>query len=176
MNSRDSAYDEAEQLRRAIEESKKDSSAAGAPGARKGKRSRSESEGLEAPPVRNPHVLADSTCSEANNPKRRRTESGSSSNQSRNRPQAGSEEEDVKEEKPKNIRGAAARNHKAKQERERVASRDAERNDKAGKRKVRSEKRKSDGTHHPPQRDFPKCANYDHSQRVRSVPGTCQQA
>ena len=45
MNSRDSAYDEAEQLRRAIEESKKE---AGAPGTdtsvRKGKRSRSESE------------------------------------------------------------------------------------------------------------------------------------
>lgn len=45
MNSRDSAYDEAEQLRRAIEESKKE---AGAPStdasARKGKRSRSESE------------------------------------------------------------------------------------------------------------------------------------
>ncbi len=45
MNSRDSAYDEAEQLRRAIEESKKE---VGAPStdasARKGKRSRSESE------------------------------------------------------------------------------------------------------------------------------------
>ena len=41
MNSRDSAYDEAEQLRRAIEESKKESMVAGT---RKGKRSRSESE------------------------------------------------------------------------------------------------------------------------------------
>ena len=43
MNSRDSAYDEAEQLRRAIEESKKDS-VAKTNGTRKGKRSRSESE------------------------------------------------------------------------------------------------------------------------------------
>ena len=45
MNSRDSAYDEAEQLRRAIEESKRESAAAiNAAGSRKGKRSRSASE------------------------------------------------------------------------------------------------------------------------------------
>ena len=45
MNSRDSAYDEAEQLRRAIEESKREVSAASTEaGARKGKRSRSDSE------------------------------------------------------------------------------------------------------------------------------------
>ena len=43
MNSRESAYDEAEQLRRAIEASKKDSMAKSANGTRKGKRSRSES-------------------------------------------------------------------------------------------------------------------------------------
>lgn len=45
MNSRDAAYDEAEQLRRAIEESKKEG---GAPsvenGSRRNKRSRSDSE------------------------------------------------------------------------------------------------------------------------------------
>jgi len=45
MNSRDSAYDEAEQLRRAIEESKKEVGAtSGETSARKGKRSRSDSE------------------------------------------------------------------------------------------------------------------------------------
>lgn len=45
MNSRDSAYDEAEQLRRAIEESKREVEAAkGQIGERKGKRSRSDSE------------------------------------------------------------------------------------------------------------------------------------
>ena len=45
MNSRDSAYDEAEQLRRAIEESKKEVGAtSGEISARKGKRGRSESE------------------------------------------------------------------------------------------------------------------------------------
>lgn len=45
MNSRDSAYDEAEQLRQAIEESKREVSAAGTEaGARRGKRSRSDSE------------------------------------------------------------------------------------------------------------------------------------
>ena len=45
MNSRDSAYDEAEQLRRAIEESKKEAGATSTDtSARKGKRSRSESE------------------------------------------------------------------------------------------------------------------------------------
>ena len=45
MNSRDSAYDEAEQLRRAIEESKKEAGATSTEtGGRKGKRSRSESE------------------------------------------------------------------------------------------------------------------------------------
>ena len=42
MNSRESAYDEAEQLRRAIEESKKDVGAE--EGTRRGKRSRSDSE------------------------------------------------------------------------------------------------------------------------------------
>lgn len=45
MNSRDSAYDEAEQLRRAIEESKKEVETTKADlGVRKGKRSRSDSE------------------------------------------------------------------------------------------------------------------------------------
>lgn len=44
MNSRDSAYDEAEQLRRAIEESKKESEPVGIASSRRGKRSRSESE------------------------------------------------------------------------------------------------------------------------------------
>ena len=43
MNSRDSAYDEAEQLRRAIEESKRDSMIK-TNGQRKGKRSRNDSE------------------------------------------------------------------------------------------------------------------------------------
>ena len=46
MNSRDSAYDEAEQLRMAIEESKKDSIAKPIP-TRKAKRGRSESEEYE---------------------------------------------------------------------------------------------------------------------------------
>lgn len=48
MNSRDSAYDEAEQLRRAIEESKKDSIVK-PEGTRKGKRSRDDSEEYVVP-------------------------------------------------------------------------------------------------------------------------------
>lgn len=45
MNSRDAAYDEAEQIRRAIEESRKDGDAPGTSvSTRRGKRSRSESE------------------------------------------------------------------------------------------------------------------------------------
>ena len=44
MNSRDSAYDEAEQLRRAIEESKKEVKNTNSELGRKGKRSRSDSE------------------------------------------------------------------------------------------------------------------------------------
>ena len=44
MNSRDSAYDEAEQLRRAIEESKKEVTVPNSEFGRKGKRSRSDSE------------------------------------------------------------------------------------------------------------------------------------
>ena len=45
MNSRDAAYDEAEQLRRAIEESKKEGEAPSASvSTRRGKRSRSDSE------------------------------------------------------------------------------------------------------------------------------------
>lgn len=44
MNSRDSAYYEAEQIRRAIEESKKEGGTAVATGSRGGKRSRDESD------------------------------------------------------------------------------------------------------------------------------------
>lgn len=44
MNSRDAAYYEAEQLRRAIEESKKDGATIAGSDSRKGKRSRDESD------------------------------------------------------------------------------------------------------------------------------------
>jgi gas vesicle protein len=44
MNSRDAAYDEEEQIRRAIEESKEDNQGDGEEGSRRSKRSRSDSE------------------------------------------------------------------------------------------------------------------------------------
>ncbi|KAG8525866.1 uncharacterized protein KY384_000626 [Bacidia gigantensis] len=125
MNSRDSAYDEAEHLRRAIEESKKDSLAK-TNGTRKGKRGRSESEGLE-----------DST-------KRRRTASGSTSSQSKQRlPGDISDDEAEKLEALKSIRGATARNHRSKEVRGKEAGRERERTE-GSKEKHSNQKRKID--------------------------------
>ncbi|MCJ1276629.1 hypothetical protein MMC21_004435 [Puttea exsequens] len=117
MNSRDAAYEE-EQLRLAIEESKREGGHSA--GTRKGKRGRSESE------------------ERTEDTKRQRTTSGSASSNSRNknRPQAAdSEGEAEKSEKPKNIRGAAARNHQAKEARDREAQLEKERLEGARKRR-----------------------------------------
>lgn len=136
MNSRDAAYEE-EQLRRAIEESKREGGAPFATtGRRKGKRSRSESE------ERN------------ENAKRQRTASGSASSASQSksrRRDADSENEIEKPEKTKNIRGAAARNHRNKEVRDREAQREKERADAFGGRKGRAERRRGDESDPSPQ-------------------------
>lgn len=136
MNSRDAAYEE-EQLRRAIEESKREGGAPGTTtGKRKGKRSRSESE------ERN------------ENAKRQRTASGSASSASQGktrRHDADSEDEIEKREKTKNIRGAAARNHRNKEVRDREAQREKERADPIGGRKGRAERRRGDESDPSPQ-------------------------
>ncbi|CAD6587963.1 MAG: hypothetical protein ASARMPRED_003362 [Alectoria sarmentosa] len=136
MNSRDAAYEE-EQLRRAIEESKREG---GAPGTitskRKGKRSRSESE------ERNESA------------KRQRTTSGSASSASQSkkrRRDADSEDEIEKPEKSRNIRGAAARNQRNKEFRDREAQREKERTDALGGRKGRAERRRGDDSDPSPQ-------------------------
>ncbi|MCJ1252137.1 hypothetical protein MMC30_009375 [Trapelia coarctata] len=132
MNSRDAAYDEAEQLRRAIEESKKEG---GAPsvdnGSRRNKRSRSDSEDRKDPS------------------KRQRTNSHSSTStlpDKAHAPPASSSDEALAATRPSNhspkkIRAAAARNHHAKEQRE---QREKERATAAERRAARSERRRGD--------------------------------
>ncbi|MCJ1416470.1 hypothetical protein MMC32_002808 [Xylographa parallela] len=139
MNSRDAAYDEAEQLRMAIEESKREG---GAPsigtGSRRNKRSRSDSEDRRDPS------------------KRQRTNSHSSSSPSTHKsnpiPTSSSDEALAalkdSEHSPKKIRGAAARNHREKEQRE---QRERERADAAGRRAARSERRRDSDPSDDPQ-------------------------
>ncbi|KAL8954169.1 MAG: hypothetical protein Q9222_000053 [Ikaeria aurantiellina] len=135
MNSRDAAYDEAEQLRRAIEESKKE----GGPGTntspRKGKRSREDSDQPKE------------------SSKRQRTKSGSSTTSSNEKSITKQEEDDEEEtaetntaipSAAKSVRGAAARNHRNKEFREREEKREKDRADAAGRRKGRAERRRGD--------------------------------
>ncbi|KAF4629802.1 hypothetical protein G7Y89_g8341 [Cudoniella acicularis] len=125
MNSRDAAYDEEEQLRRAIEASKGEKSGESTDGGtRRGKRGRSDSEEKQE------------------GPKRQRTQSASPSpiREQNQTPQA--ESDDGTNGRPgaaKKIRGAAARNHKEKELRE---ERERTRQEAASKRKGRAERRR----------------------------------
>ncbi|KAL9641312.1 MAG: hypothetical protein Q9204_000106 [Flavoplaca sp. TL-2023a] len=143
MNSRDAAYYEAEQLRQAIEESKKESTTGPSFTSRKGKRSRDE----------------DDQGKDDN--KRQRTKSGSSAS-SNDKVAPRDDEIEVEEAdamlspSAKNIRGAAARNHRKKELREQEDKREKERADAAGRRKGRAEKRRgdeSDPSEEPPSRN-----------------------
>ncbi|KAI9879247.1 MAG: hypothetical protein M1830_009107 [Pleopsidium flavum] len=134
MNSRDAAYDEEEQLRIAIEESKGEGKEES--GERRGKRGRSDSE---------------DTRQDA---KRQRTTSGSPSNPSNpntnSTSQRGNSDDGSPSNKeigsgvPKKIKGAAARNHRENDIRDREAEREKARADAAGRRKGRAERRRGD--------------------------------
>ncbi|TVY65539.1 putative histone deacetylase complex subunit cti6 [Lachnellula suecica] len=128
MNSRDAAYDEEEQLRRAIEASKgeKSGESTDGGGTRRGKRGRSDSE--EKP----------------EDAKRQRTQSASPSPlpEQNQTPQAESDTEtNGRQGGAKKIRGAAARNHREKELRE---ERERSRLEAATKRKGRAERRRVD--------------------------------
>ncbi|KAH0558826.1 hypothetical protein GP486_004532 [Trichoglossum hirsutum] len=147
MNSRDAAYDEDEQLRKAIEESERE----GKPSAnldtssRGGKRGRSDSEEKE------------------HESKRQRTASNSPSSPPgpthRTNSQAGDSDDDAPSNKNsissggKRIRGAAARNHREKELRDREKEKEKERADAAGRRKGRAERRRGDES--DPSDEFP---------------------
>ena len=153
MNSRDAAYEE-EQLRRAIEESKREGGALSTnTGMRKSKRSRSESEEFVSQPViahylQNPKMTDNiSSSRRKGDAKRQRTTSDSTSSNSQSksrRPAAESDDEAEKQERFKNIRGAAARNHRNKEVRDREAQRERERADASG-RKRRSGRERDEG-------------------------------
>ena len=156
MNSRDSAYDEAEQLRRAIEESKREVSAAGAEaGGRKGKRSRSDSEQYVL--HLHPSAVAVTKYSfesrRKEDTKRQRTISSSSPSDSKTLlANAVSDDEDHELRKARDggqtkIRGAAARNSRNKELREQEGKKEQERAEAAGRRKARSERRRADGVY-----------------------------
>ncbi|KAL8701666.1 MAG: hypothetical protein Q9224_000400 [Gallowayella concinna] len=131
MNSRDAAYYEAEQLRQAIEESKKDSTTGAGFDSRKGKRSRDDSDqGKEET-------------------KRLRTKSGSSSSSNEKRISQDIEQDPEETSitfcpSVKNIRDASARNHRSKEVQDLEDKRQKERADAAGRRKGRAEKRRGD--------------------------------
>ncbi|KAI4166235.1 MAG: hypothetical protein LQ342_000121 [Letrouitia transgressa] len=134
MNSRDAAYDEAEQLRQAIEESKKYGDVAnGGTGNPKSKRRRDESE---------PYVQSDTV-------KRRRTDSGSSA-ASKPRVEPGNDTEDENGDRrlysvdSKTVKGVPARNPRNKEIREREEKRERERSDAAIRRRGRAERRRGD--------------------------------
>ncbi|EPE36949.1 FYVE/PHD zinc finger [Glarea lozoyensis ATCC 20868] len=129
MNSRDAAYDEEEQLRRAIEASKGEKSGESTDGGtiRRGKRGRSDSEEKQE------------------GPKRQRTQSASPSppQEQNDTPQADSDDgTNGRVPGPKKIRGAAARNHREKEMRE---EKEKIRQEAASKRKGRAERRRLDG-------------------------------
>ncbi|KAI9828282.1 MAG: hypothetical protein M1819_006620 [Sarea resinae] len=133
MNSRDAAYDEEEQLRRAIEESKgEDNLTSIDGGSKRGKRGRSGSE----------EAIQDS--------KRLRTASQtpSPSNHTSHSPSRHDDSQDegtpTKDQAGKRIRGAAARNQRDKELRDRERERERERADAAGRRKGRAERRRAD--------------------------------
>ena len=150
MNSRDSAY-EAEQLRRAIEESKKEVGADGTEGGgRKGKRSRSDSEQYVAKRDLNDVADHDSNPRRKEDTKRQRTTFSSSPSDGKTilaetMSDDGDDDSVKPQEGPKKIRGAAARNHRNKELREQEEKREQDRAEAAGRRKARSERRKADG-------------------------------
>lgn len=159
MNSRDAAYDEGEQIRRAIEESKKEGDAPGTSvSTRRGKRSRSESEQYVLPlrlrfleVVKLFPVLISTNRHE--DTKRQRISSDSTSSPSDSKtlhPNAESDEEadqtlKVAGGSHKTIRGAVTRNNRDKEIRDREEKRERERADAAGRRKGRAERRRVDG-------------------------------
>ncbi|KAL9006356.1 MAG: hypothetical protein Q9188_000892 [Gyalolechia gomerana] len=132
MNSRDAAYYEAEQLRRAIEESKKDGTIAEGSSSRQAKRSR------------------DGSDQRKDGNKRQRTESGSSASLDDRRVTRDIMEDATEgvvagvSSTGKSIRGATARNHRTKELREREEKREKGRSDAAGKRKGRAERKFGD--------------------------------
>lgn len=158
MNSRDAAYDEAEQIRRAIEESRKDGDAPGTSvSTRRGKRSRSESEQYVLPIIlRFLEVILLTILISTNrheDTKRQRISSDSSSSHSDSKtihPNVESDEEAdqslrIAGGNPKTSRSAATRNNRDKEIRDREEKRERERADAAGRRKGRAERRRVDG-------------------------------
>ncbi|KIN08070.1 hypothetical protein OIDMADRAFT_140540 [Oidiodendron maius Zn] len=126
MNSRDAAYDEEEQLRRAIEASKEEKNAESVDGGtRRGKRGRSDSEDKQ------------------DGPKRQRTSSASPSPLQDQRQTTSQVDSDdgatARSIGSKKIRGAAARNHREKELRE---ERERARQDAKMKREGRAERRR----------------------------------
>ncbi|KAL2001742.1 hypothetical protein VTN02DRAFT_1327 [Thermoascus thermophilus] len=135
MNSRDAAYDEEEQLRRAIEESKEDTKANNNDdmSTRRGKRSRSDSE------------------TNKQTAKRQRTSSPSPSSlskQSNSASQPASDDESKAKAaangNAKKQRGAATRNNQREKETKETDEAESERAEAAGRRKGRSDRRKGD--------------------------------
>ncbi|KAI9852727.1 MAG: hypothetical protein M1838_005922 [Thelocarpon superellum] len=170
MNSRDAAYDEEEQLRRAIEESKVEKALAREEGSiRKGKRSRGDSE----------ETRQGST-------KRQRTGSSTPSsplhaNGRSHSPALEAEEDDSmtkisSQNGPRKIRGAAARNHREKELREREKER--ERADAAGRRKGRAERRRGDDSdpsdEYPPSRPASTKDGVDRNSHPPELPSSSQ--
>ncbi|KAL8945033.1 MAG: hypothetical protein Q9216_000017 [Gyalolechia sp. 2 TL-2023] len=165
MNSRDAAYYEAEQLRRAIEESKKDGKDVEGPSSRQAKRSR------------------DGSDQRKDDNKRQRTESGSSASlEDRQVTQDGIEDRSEglaagPSSTGKSIRSTSARSHRTQELREREKEK-ISRLDAAGKKKGRAERSFGDESD-PSEEPFSRTASSkeaDHVSRgTPTAPAPCLQ-
>ncbi|KAK2737156.1 hypothetical protein FQN55_001272 [Onygenales sp. PD_40] len=162
MNSRDAAYDEEEQLRRAIEESKEDTkSVADEGGSRRGKRSRSDSEANKQAPKRQRTSSPTSSLSKHSNsvshpPSDEETksnvavETGSGSKKTR----------------------GVARNQREKEAQTTEKDADKEPSEPANRRKSRSERRKGEADEEPTETASPTKAGSNPPAPAQSAPDT----
>ncbi|KAI9822169.1 MAG: hypothetical protein M1826_000523 [Phylliscum demangeonii] len=138
MNSRDAAYDEEEQFRRAIEVSKAEKQAArGRATGRKGKRRRSDSEDTKQSPTKRQRTSLASARS--NSPAHQDPTAASVENE-----RDPSSEKTASETVSRRRRGSAARLEQEKELRDRAAEREKEREEAAGRRKGRAERRRGE--------------------------------
>lgn len=177
MNSRDAAYDEGEQMRRAIEASKKENGGSGSVEGttRRGKRGRSDSE--ESVPTPQPGFdifLRNFVRKQHESTKRQRTQSNSPpASQDAALPASQNDSDDAlptRNSSGKRIRGAAKRNHLEKEQREEVKR---QRLEQQSKRENRAQRRRVDGispSTHPNTREPPEANKPPDSDPSDEVP------
>lgn len=151
MNSRDAAYDEEEQLRRAIEASKEDTFPEnGESSTRRTKRTRSNSEEYVGIPIVDTNIKLTETCSKSESAKKQRTKSRSSSPVEDDNDEEAirddSEEAPNSRSESKKARHGSARIQNNPKEMSEKEERERQRAESAKKRSGRAERRRADGS------------------------------